>query len=80
MHVVGVLTAVLQYGDIARLREFVHDAMYGALPNANEICDFTESDIGLFGNANKNMGVIGQKGPIGAGGGVCHWLHDINFM
>jgi hypothetical protein len=43
----------------------MHDAVDGTFANADKFGDFAKSNLGVFGNADQNMGMVRQKGPRG---------------
>jgi hypothetical protein len=41
----------------------VHDAVDGALADADETGDFTQANVGLLRNADEHVGVVGEERP-----------------
>jgi hypothetical protein len=60
---VGVLSTVFDHRDVAVGRKFVHDAVDCTFTDADKFGDFAESNFGVFGDANENMGMVRKKGP-----------------
>jgi hypothetical protein len=52
---------------VACLFEIGDDALHGPLCDPNPDCDITQSNPGLPGDANQNVGVIAQKRPLKLG-------------
>ena len=60
---VGVLSTIFDDRDVAVGRKFVHDAVDCTFANADKFGDFAKSNLGVFGNADQNMGVVREKRP-----------------
>jgi hypothetical protein len=49
------------------LLELHHDALRGPLGDPDPFGDVAEPHIGLGGDAQEHVGMVGEKGPIGCG-------------
>jgi hypothetical protein len=56
---VDVFTAIFFHCEVSVVAEFVHNTMYGALPDANKLSYLAEADIWLLGNTDENMRMVG---------------------
>jgi hypothetical protein len=56
---VDVFTAIFLHCEVSVVAEFMHNAMHGALSDANEVGYFTEAYIWLLGNTDENMRMVG---------------------
>jgi hypothetical protein len=61
----GVVVASSDAGSlyVAGFDEFGHDALGCAFGNAHVVGDVAESDVGGVGQAEENLGVVGEEGP-----------------
>jgi hypothetical protein len=41
----------------------MHDAVHSAFTNTNELGHFAEANVGVFGDADEDMAVVGQERP-----------------
>jgi hypothetical protein len=60
---VDVPAAFLRHREISGVLQFVHDAVDGALADADETGDFTQANVGLLRNADEHVGVVGEERP-----------------
>lgn len=50
--------------EIARVDELADDALDGALGDANLVRDFTQPGIRIAGEADQDVSVVGEEGPV----------------
>ena len=66
---VGVASADAMAGEHAGLFEVLHDLLHGAFGDADLLGDVPEPGIGITRQADEDVGVVGEVGPLGLGGG-----------
>ena len=49
--------------DVAGGDEVTHDAVCGALGDPDGVADVAQADVGVFGQADQDLCVVGQKRP-----------------
>ena len=64
MHDVRVSPAVALTGDKAGGLELGHDPLHRTLRDPDPVRDVAETDLRILGEAEENVGVIGQEGPV----------------
>jgi hypothetical protein len=82
MDLVHVVAAVFCDGEIPRVRQLMHDAVYGSLSNTYELSNFSKPHIGLLSNADEHVGMVGKEGPVGPVFAINKWheKHDMEIM
>ncbi len=63
---VVVAPAVLFVPQVAALLQLSNYALGSTLRYPDALCDVSEPDVGVFGDAEQNVGVIGEKSPVAA--------------
>lgn len=61
--VVVVLSADFLAGKEAILFQIGNDALYGSFGDTDGGGDFSEDHIGLFGQEDQDVGMVGEEGP-----------------
>jgi hypothetical protein len=64
VYFVTIATTFLDAGDIPSIDKVTDDRLGGALGNAHEIGDVPGAEVRIAGEANQNMAVVGEKGPL----------------
>ena len=62
---VDVVAAVLGQVDVAGFDEVMHDAVNGAFADPDLAGDLREANLGVLGDADDDVGVVGQERPRG---------------
>jgi hypothetical protein len=63
MHLVTIATTLLEAADIPSVDEVSDDALSGPLGDAHEFGDIAGSQIGVSGETDQNMTMVGEEGP-----------------
>lgn len=63
IHLVDVAAAHLGGCQVTGLNQFVHDAMHRSFADPNFLGNLREADIGLLGDTDHDVAVVGKKGP-----------------
>ena len=65
VELIAVAPSIASTREIAVCDEFGDDALGGTFGNAHFSCDIAQPYSGIFGNAQQNVRVISEKGPVG---------------
>ena len=65
VELIAVAPSIAATREIAVCDEFSDDALGGTFGNAHFSCDIAQPYSGIFRNAQQNVRVISEKGPVG---------------
>jgi hypothetical protein len=65
VELIAVAPSIASTREITICDEFGDDALGGALGDAHLHCDIAHPNPGVLGNAEQNVCVISEKGPVG---------------
>ena len=62
-NLVAVASPSSGLNDVSGFNQILDDAMHGPLANSNQKSDLGEAHLGVFGDADQHMRMVGKKRP-----------------